>query len=64
MSERPRVKAETVLAELNRLRTDLSKDPTDLEWFTLHHVFCFVSYRMAEFQQYLNETVKPGEHPE
>jgi hypothetical protein len=60
----PAIKAEKVLAELNRLRNDLSKDPADLEWFTLHHVFCFVSYKMGDFQKYLNETVKPGEHPE
>jgi hypothetical protein len=45
MSEKPVIKAEKVLAELNRLRADLSKDPTDIEWFTLHHVFCFVSYK-------------------
>ncbi|MFO0829271.1 MAG: hypothetical protein U0572_14130 [Phycisphaerales bacterium] len=64
MSDQPRVKAETVLAELNRLRNDLTKDPTDLEWFALHHAFCFLSYRMGDFQRYLNETVKPGEHPE
>jgi hypothetical protein len=64
MADQPPIKAEKVLAELNRLRTDLSKDPADLEWFTLHHVFCFVSYKMGDFQKYLNETVKPGEHPE
>jgi len=39
-------------------------DPRDPEWFALHHAFCFVSYRLAEFQAYLDETVKPGEHPE
>lgn len=61
--DKPLVKAETVLAELNRLRNDLTKDPADLEWFALHHAFCFISYRMGEFQSYLNETVKPGEHP-
>jgi hypothetical protein len=58
------MKAETVLAELNRLRNDLEKDPTDLEWFSLHHAFCFISYRMGDFQKYLNEVVKPGEAPE
>jgi hypothetical protein len=58
------IKVEKVLAELNRLRNDLDKDPTDLEWFTLHHVFCFVSYKMGEFQKYLNEAVKDGELPE
>jgi len=58
------IKVEKVLAELNRLRNDLDKDPTDIEWFTLHHVFCFVSYKMGEFQKYLNEAVKEGEMPE
>lgn len=63
MPQKPTIKAETLLAELNRLRTDLSKDPTDLEWFTLHHAFCFISYKMGEFQKYLDEVVKEGEHP-
>jgi hypothetical protein len=58
------IKAEKVLAELNRLRSDLHKDPQDIEWFTLHHAFCFISYKMGEFQKYLNETVKEGEYPE
>ena len=58
------MKAERVLAELNRLRNDLDKDPQDLEWFTLHHAFCFISYRMGDFQKYLDEVVKPGESPE
>jgi hypothetical protein len=58
------IKAEKVLAELNRLRNDLEKDPQDIEWFALHHAFCFLSYRMAELQQYLDETVKAGEHPD
>ena len=60
----------------NRIVTDMSdnqtselldgflKDPTDPEWFALHHAFCFVSYKIGEFQAYLDETVKPGEHPE
>ncbi len=63
MPESP-IKVEKVLAELNRLRTDLDKDPTDPEWFALHHAFCFVSYKIGDFQAYLDETVKPGEHPE
>jgi hypothetical protein len=54
------MKAETLLAELNRLRQDLEKDPTDLEWLTLHHVFCFVSYKMGEFQKYVDEQDKAG----
>lgn len=58
------MKAERVLAELNRLRNDLDRDPQDLEWFALHHAFCFISYRMGDFQKYLDEVVKPGESPE
>ena len=58
------LKAETLLAELNRLRSDLESAPEDLEWFTLHHAFCFISYHIGEFQQYLDEVVKPGEYPE
>lgn len=54
------MKAETMLAELNRLRSDLDKDPADIEWLTLHHVFCFVSYKMGEFQSYLDEQDRQG----
>lgn len=58
------MRAERVLAELNRLRQDLDKDPKDPEWFTLHHVFCFVSYKLGDFQRYLDENVKPGSEPD
>ncbi|MFM1823182.1 MAG: hypothetical protein RI967_1448 [Planctomycetota bacterium] len=58
-----KVKAEVVIAELNRLRGDVDKDPTDPEYFALHHALCFISYKMGEFQRYLDETVKDGEHP-
>lgn len=54
------MKVETMLAELNRLRQDLDEDPTDLEWQTLHHTFCFVSYKTAEFQAYLDEQAAKG----
>ncbi len=54
------MKAETILAELNRLRKDLDEDPTDIEWLTLHHVFCFVSYKMGEFQRYLEDQADRG----
>ena len=55
------MKAEKLLAELNQIRGDLDKDPTDPEWFTLHHVFCFLSYQMADFQSYLDEAISPGD---
>ncbi len=54
------MKAETMLAELNRMRGDLDRDESDLEWLTLHHVFCFVSYQVGDFQAYLDEQTKKG----
>lgn len=55
-----KIKAELLLAELNRLRKDVPEDPTDLEWVTLHHVFCFVSYQMSEFQKYVEKQNEQG----
>lgn len=54
------MKAETLLAKLNELRKDASGDPEDLEWLAVHHAFCFISYKIAEFQKYLDE-VLPGD---
>jgi len=54
------MKAETMLAELNRLRKDLDEDRSDIEWLTLHHVFCFVSYKMGDFQTYIDEQAGKG----
>ncbi len=54
------MKAELMLAELNRLRQDLDEDRTDIEWLTLHHVFCFVSYKTAELQEYLDDQRNRG----
>ena len=54
------MKAETILAEMNRLRKDLDEDKGDIEWLTLHHAFCFVSYKMGEFQKYLDEQAENG----
>lgn len=58
------MRAETMLAELNRLRKDLDEDPTDIEWLTLHHAFCFISYKMGDFQAYLDEEAKKGSFEE
>jgi hypothetical protein len=55
------MKPETLLAELNRLRKDLKEDKSDLEWLTLHHAFCFISYKMSDFQKYVQEQDKKGE---
>ena len=54
------MRAETMLAELNRLRGDIDKDPTDMEWVTLHHIFCFVSYKIGDLQKYLDEQAEKG----
>ena len=52
--------AEKLLAELNRLRGDLDQDPEDIEWLTLHHAFCFVSYKVGEFERYVKEQDERG----
>lgn len=52
--------AERLLAELNRLRNDLEKDPEDIEWLTLHHAFCFISYKVGEFERYVKEQDERG----
>ena len=54
------MRAETMLAELNRLRKDLDEDGSDIEWLTLHHAFCFISYKMGDFQVYLDEQAQRG----
>ena len=55
------MKPEPLLAELNRLRKDLDEDPTDIEWLALHHAFVFISYKMTEFQKYVQQTSESGE---
>ena len=55
------MKSEPLLAELNRLRKDLDEDPTDIEWLALHHAFVFISYKMTEFQKYVQQADERGE---
>lgn len=55
-----RLKAEPLLAKLNELRHDAESDKTDVEYLALHHAFCFLSYRMSDFQRYLNELSDAG----
>jgi len=54
------MKAEAMLAELNRLRKDIGEDKSDPEWIAVHHAFCFISYKMSEFQKYLDDEEKKG----
>lgn len=58
------MKIEPFLAELNRLRQDTLDDPTDIESLALRHVFAFVSYKMGDFQKYLDEAEANGEFDE
>jgi hypothetical protein len=57
------MKAEPLLAKLNELRHDAEDDKTDIEYLALHHAFCFISYKMAEFQKYLEEVEKTCPEP-
>lgn len=52
------MKAEQILAKLNELRHEAEGDPDDPEYLALHHAFCFLSYKMSEFQQYLDEVAR------
>jgi len=60
LDEERQMKAENLLAELNRLRKDIGEDKSDLEWLAVHHAFCFISYKMGEFQKYVEEQDKAG----
>jgi len=52
------MKAEPILAKLNELRHEAEDDQSNIEYLALHHAFCFISYKMGEFQTYLNEVEK------
>lgn len=54
------MKAETLLAELNRMRKDIGEDQSDLEWLAIHHAFCFISYHMSDFQKYVKDQEDKG----
>ncbi|MBC7833759.1 MAG: hypothetical protein H7Y88_01485 [Phycisphaerales bacterium] len=56
-----KMKAETILAELNRQRKDLGEDTTDIEWLAVHHAFVFLSFKMSDLQRYLDEQSEKGE---
>ncbi len=63
-TDRPRtMKAETLLAQLHDMRKEFSDDKESIEYLTLHHVFCFVSYRMSDWQKYVREATERGELP-
>lgn len=53
------MRAEPILAKLNELRHEAEGDKEDLEYLALHHAFCFISYKMGEFQKYLETVEEP-----
>lgn len=54
------MKAEKILAELNRIRKDMGEDLSDLEYLAVHHAFCFISYKLGDFQRYLDDESRKG----
>lgn len=53
--------ADQLLAKLYALRKDYADDPEDETAQALHHAFMFISYRMAEFKEYVKaEAEKKG----
>lgn len=52
--------AETILAKLNELRHEAEDDKTDMEYIALHLAFCFLSFKMSEFQEYLDGVAAEG----
>lgn len=51
----PTMTAEQVLAKLYQLRKEFDDDREDETYQALDHAFLFISYRIAEFKQYLEE---------
>lgn len=58
------MKAETLLAQLHDMRKEFSDDKESMEYITLHHAFCFISYKMGDWQKYVREATERGEFPE
>lgn len=54
------IRAEKILAELNRVRKEMGEDLSDIEWLSIHHAFCFLSYKMTDFQKYLDQEAAKG----
>ena len=54
------MKVEPVLAKLNALRQD-TKDEGGVEEKAIYHAFCFISYKIGDFQKYLDEELGQSE---
>lgn len=47
--------SDQILARLFELRKEYNDDPEDSTYQALHHACLFISYRIAEFKEYLRE---------
>lgn len=54
------MKAEQLLAQLREQYKEWEDDKDSIEYKALFHAFCFVSYKMGDFQKYLDEVAKKG----
>lgn len=45
--------ADQILAKLYALRKDYADDPEDEMYQAIHHAFLFISYKMADFREYV-----------
>jgi len=52
------MKAEPLLAKLRELYKEWEDDKDSPEYQALFHTFCFVSYKMGDFQKYCEEMSK------
>ncbi|MCC6547246.1 hypothetical protein IT570_08765 [Candidatus Sumerlaeota bacterium] len=52
------MRAEPVLAKLRELYKEWEDDKESDEYQALFHAFCFVSYKVGDFQKYLDEVAK------
>lgn len=58
LHRRSHVRAEPVLAKLRELYKEWEDDKDGEEYQALFHAFCFISYKVGDFQKYLDEVAK------
>ncbi len=51
------MKAEQLLATLREQYKEWEDDKESKEYQCLYHAFCFISYKVGDFQKYLDEVV-------
>lgn len=54
------MKAEQLLATLREQYKEWEDDKEGVEYQALFHAFCFISYKVGDFQKYLDEVSKKG----